>query len=272
MPTVEFMGSKFITGKSQKFDNDLRKVMDIMSKGKRRLTIKDRADLLAIYNVAYHEGGKIEGISSCDSSCANCSFCQKMIAIAEGDPTIICGHCYDLKQEQYKINALNRHSLNAIIMSVIEYDKEELCAIPLTAITRINSSGDTPNETYARNMLNLGWVNIKKANIGYWAKNIPPIVVACDAVGKPSNVVLIQSSVKIGRPAKLAPYFDYTFTVYPDKESTIAAIQRGSSPCNGMKCRVCNYKCYFKKHKGTDIAEVARIPKAEAKKINNLIK
>lgn len=251
----KFKGMTFITGISVKFDRDLKRVVELLSNGEPNA--KERLELLSIYHVAFHDDGKIEGISSCDSSCTNCEFCQSMLKAAEDDMSIICALCYDKAQEAYKIHGRNRHSLDMLIMSSVEFTESELARIPLTEITRINSSGDTPNLTYARNMIKLakvnGWVHV-----GYWAKNTGHVVRACDELGKPSNLVLIQSSVHIGKPAKLCKYFDYTFTVYPDDETTEAAIRSGSAECNGMKCKECGFKCYYGTHLATDIAEVLR--------------
>lgn len=252
---MNYKGIEFTTGISSKFDNDLGRVVEILSKGK--LTTEDRIELLTIYAPSYHDSGKIEGITSLDSSCSNCEFCKHMLKAAESDETIICGLCYDKQQEAYKKHLRNRHSLNMLIMQEIEYTETELAHVNLTKLSRINSSGDTPNETYARNMLRLAKVN-PWVQMGYWAKHTAPVIKACDAVGKPKNVTLIQSSIHIGKPAKLQRYFDYTFTVYPDKESTLKAIANGASECNGRKCRECGFKCYYGTHTGTDIAEVLR--------------
>lgn len=253
---TKLMGMTFITGISKKFDKDLYRVVEILSKEK--LTAADRLELIRIYAPAYHDSGKIEGITSCDSSCRNCQFCQKMLAAAKADPTIICGLCYDEAQEKYKLNSVNRHSLNMLIMMTVEFTEKELKMIRLTTETRINSSGDTPNVIYAKNMLRMSKVH-RDVRVGYWAKHTAPVIEACDELGKPKNVTLVQSSPRIGTPVKLAKYFDYTFTVYPDEKSVLRAIANGASPCNGMKCETCGKKCYYRKHKkGSDIAELLR--------------
>lgn len=250
-----FNGMEFTTGISKKFDRDFNRVTEILSKDVPNDA--ERMELVSIYAPAFHKDGKIEGITSCDSSCSNCGFCKAMLKAAESDPTIICGLCYDKAQEAYKIHGRNRHSLNLLIMSSMDFTETELSRIPVTDKTRVNSSGETPNAIYARNMLRIAKVN-PWTHMGYWSKNTGPVVMACDDVKKPSNVVLIQSSIHIGKPAKLNKYFDYTFTVYPDEETTLAAITNGSSPCNGKKCIECGFKCYYGTHKGTDIAEVLR--------------
>jgi len=261
---MRYRNIEFLTGKSRKFDADLYRVIEILDKG--ILTAVDRAELIRIYQSSYHDDGKIEGITSCDSSCNGCGFCQNMLEAASKDITIICGFCYDEAQERYKIHARNRHSLNLLIMMTVEFTEEELKRIPMTDLGRVNSSGETPNVTYARNMIKVVYAN-PYTDFGYWAKNTSPVIQAIDELGKPDNLKLIQSSIHIGKPAKLAKHFDYTFTVYPDEATTEAAIRNGSSPCNGMKCKSCGFKCYKGTHTGTDIAELLRTSKAKRKVI-----
>lgn len=261
-------GITFIVGISKKFDKDLRRATEILAKENK--TAEERAELLSIYAPAFHTDGKIEDITSCDSSCNGCQFCQRMLEAAREDIRIICGLCYDEAQEKYKLHSRNRHSLNMLIMSKVEFTEEELARLPLTGIVRINSSGDTPNATYARNMLRIAFAH-DGCKVGYWAKHTAPIVQACDELGKPNNLRLIQSSIFIGKPAKLARYFDNSFTVYPDEDTCSVAIANGASPCNGMKCKACGFKCYTGEHDGVDIAEVLRGANKELrKKIINL--
>ena len=256
---TEFMGCTFFVNQEKpgKLEKDLEIVKRIFDKGIENIDAGDRFALLTVYRPAFHESGKIKGITSYDSTASNCQFCQRIRQANAENILCICNGCYDLAQEQYRIEALNRHTLNMLIMMSVEFTVDELRMLPATAIDRVNSSGDTPNETYARNMLKLCYA-FPYAHFGYWAKNVLPVVKACADLGKPENLVLIQSSCLIGVPAKKAPYFDYVFTVYPDKETTEKAIADGASACNGKHCDECGYKCYFGKHEGENIAEVLR--------------
>ena len=103
-----------------------------------------------------------------------------------------------------------------------------------------------------------------------WAKNTAPVIAACDKLGKPENMILIQSSILIGKPCKLAKYFDYSFTVYKDKESINKALASGANECNGKKCKTCGYKCYMGAwEKGANIAEYLRIDEKTRKAISD---
>lgn len=243
---------------NDKIEKDLYTVMSILDKGSESLTEIDRFTLLSIYKTAYHTDGKIEGITSLDSTASNCEFCKAIRKANENNELCICNGCYDLQQESYRLAVLSRHTLNMLIMMTVEFTVDELKMLTVTPLIRVNSSGDTPNEIYARNMIKVCYA-FPFAKIGYWAKNVTPIIKACDLLGKPSNLTLIQSSCMIGKPATKAKYFDYVFTVYPDKETTEKAIAEGASSCNGKKCKDCKYKCYFGNHDGNgNIAEVLR--------------
>lgn len=267
--TIIYMNCEFTTGYSKKFDADLETVKSIFSKGIENLTHADRIKLLKIYNVAYHKSGKIEGITSYDSSATNCEFCKHCRKAAENNQNHICGNCYDYAQEHsYKgVNVRNRHSLNMLIMQTVLFTKEELAILDCTKIDRINSSGDTPNVTYAINMLNIAHVN-QFAKFAYWAKNVVAVQQAVEAVGKPENMKLVQSSCILNKPVKLAKYFDYVFTVYTNKEDVAAAVAAGAGECNGKKCADCGYKCYLNGWKdGQNIAEYLRVTKEKRAQI-----
>lgn len=273
--TIEkFMGCTFFVGSSKKFDKDLQTVKDIFSKGIENLTQADKFKLLAIYHPAYHEDGKIEGITSYDSSATNCAFCQAMRAAAGKNPAHICNFCYDHAQEHsYKgVNMLNRHTLNMLIMSTVDFTVEELAVLNCSKINRANSSGDVPNKTYAANMLKLSAAN-PYFHFALWAKNTKDVIAACDEVGKPENMTLVQSSPIINKPSKLAKYFDIVFTVYVTEEDTQEAIRNGAGECNGHKCNECGFKCYLNGwHHGQNVAEVLRTNKAHRAAIEAAIK
>lgn len=242
----------------KKFRPDLEKVAAILDKEPETITAFDRVTLLNIYKVAYHESGKIEGIFSLDSSSTNCKFCQEMREAAKNNPAHICGMCYDFAQEQFRFNVVNRHSLNLMIMKTILFTVEELKTLAAGQLVRINSSGDTENLTYAKNMINYAFAH-PFSNVAYWAKNTLPIIQACEELGKPANLILIQSSPIIGVTAKLLKFFDYVFTVYATKEAVKEAVKNGACECNGKKCKECGYSCYFGKwEKGSNIAEYLR--------------
>lgn len=255
---ISFMGCKFyVKVNAGKFEKELARVQEIFSKGFENLTHDDRLELLKLYRPAFHDSGKIEGATSLDSTAGNCEFCKQIREANKDNPDCICLHCYDRKQEKRWIDVLNRHTLNMLIMMHVEFSIEELKTLTITQITRVNSSGDTPNQTYAENMIKIAYA-FPWAKIGYWAKNVSAVIRACDKLGKPENLILVQSSYIIGFTAKKAKYFNYVFTVYKDEASTLEAIANGASECNGKKCDDCGWKCYLGTHESDNIAEVLR--------------
>lgn len=249
-------GKEFKIGESKKFDKDLETVETILNK--EELTEIDRYILLSVYQTAYHNSGKVIGTTTLDSSAHNCIFCEKMQKAAEKNPDHICNKCYDKKNESYRKYIKNRHTLNLLIMSSVRFTVKELSRLTVTNIIRINSSGDIENQIHAENMVNVAYA-FPWARVGLWTKNKKDVTAAIDKLGKPENLILVQSSPIKGRPARRAKYFDYVFTVYPDKESTEKAIAAGACSCNGKECRACGYKCYFGTwEKGANIAEVLR--------------
>lgn len=262
---IEYMGIEFVVEYSKKFDKDLATVMAILDKGIENLTHADRVALLRVYRPAWHDSGKIEGITSYDSSATACDFCRNCRRAAEGKADHICGYCYDYAQEHsFKgVNVRNRHSLNMLIMQSVEFTREELELLECSKIDRVNSSGDTPNVTYAVNMLNIAHVN-PMAHFAYWAKNVLAVQKAVEKVGKPQNMTLVQSSCILNKAVKLAEYFDIVFTVYTTKEAVDEALANGAGECNGKKCQDCGYKCYLNGWtSGQNVAEYLRVNKAQ---------
>ena len=255
----EFMNCTFFLGASSKFDKDLETVKRILSKDPESITAAERFQLIMIYQTSYHDSGKIEGIMSFDSSCHGCPFCNDARRAAANDPTIICRYCYDHKQEETRVNVINRHQLNMLIMSTVEFTEEELSLVPVSVLNRVNSSGDCPNEIYAVNMLRLSGLHLS-VNFAMWAKNAKPVQAACERIGKPDNMTLIYSSMRINHVCAIPKWFDHVFVVAADKESVKRFLALpNAGECNGKKCRECGYKCYTKAWKtGTVIIEYLR--------------
>ena len=70
------------SGKPGKIEKDALAIKAILDKGIENLTHVDRLALLRIYNVAYHESGKIENIFSLDSTANKCASMLKRMRIA----------------------------------------------------------------------------------------------------------------------------------------------------------------------------------------------
>ena len=245
-----------------------RTAAEILEKGD-AMTADDRRALLAIVNVAYHDSGKIEGCWSVDG-CACCEFCQRMISAAEHNVLMICGACY-AAADAWKEAAWRRHTLNARILSSVLFTAEELTALHIDGPRcRFNEDGDTVNVIHGRNLLRIAETR-PETWFGYWYKNKPAVEEALHAEGYhsretlPANVRFIHSSALIGFPAAETWFDDGIFTVYPDAETTAAAIAGGAWECNGRRCRDCGYHCYMmqRRPRAMHIAEVLRAGKTK---------
>lgn len=253
------------TGKPGKIEKDALAIKAILEKGIENLTHADKLALLRIYNVAYHESGKIEEIFSLDSTASNCSFCKQMRKYAETHSDCICAYCYDIGQEKYKIASLARHTLNLIIMANVEFTVEELQTLPGNGNVRVNSSGDAPNVTYAENMIKYALAH-SFANVAIWSKNAFAYIKACKKYGKPGNVTMIYSSPFVNKIVPCPAYFDFVFCVFSDEKAIENALANGAGECNGKKCKECGFKCYNKAWKNSGKAVVAEILRGKLKK------
>lgn len=235
----------------------------LLAKGN-AMTAADRAALLSLVNVAYHDSGKIEGVYSVDG-CACCDFCQGMIKAAADNVLIICGACY-AAADAWKEAAWRRHALNARILSSVLFTAEELKALQINGTRcRYNEDGDTVNETHARNLLRIAETR-PAVRFGYWYKNSAAVQAGLYAEGirtreqLPVNIRFVHSSPLIGFPVRACWFDDAIFTVFPDAETTAAAIAAGAWECNGRRCRACGYECYLsvRRPEPVHVAEVLR--------------
>lgn len=243
------------------------KAAAIIAKGD-DMTTADRLTLLSLVNVKLHEeGSKIADIFSIDSTAA-CEFCTAMRRSAEDNVLMICRYCY-AAADSWKEAAWRRHKLNALILSTVLFSREELATLAIGALCRFNEDGDTVNETMARNYIRIG-LSHPNTRFGYWYKNKPAVESGLKAEGftsrdqLPENIRFIHSSALIGFEARPAWFDDAIFTVFPDAETTEAAIAAGAHECNGRKCRACGFTCYLmhRRPEPLYIAEVLRCSKA----------
>ena len=250
--------------RKNKLLRDLSVALPLLSRVEAGEVLKDyeRFTLLRMIGVSYHDDGKIAGIASVDSSARGCEFCVMMQAAAaelaaRGCDDHICGRCYATRGRFLLADITDRHSLTMAILSMVEFSIDDFKTLGLVGLVRINSDGDVRNDLHALNLLRMVMAS-PFARFAWWAKNIMPIIRACDALGKPDNLTLIASSPMIGRAVRLPRYFNYTFTVYRPADLP-AALAAGAGACNGAKCAACGFRCYVGGwDRGANIAEKLR--------------
>ena len=191
--------------------------------------------------------GKMKNIPSVSTSCLNNPICQKRMQDGES----VCAHCFAAATlARYTACGAAAESntvlLNDSVLPVSMLPKFK----PGVKIARIESFGDVASETQAINYANMARNN-PGVVFAWWTKNTPIVAKAFDAVGKPKNVILIESSPKVNTPVTpSSPYVDKVFTVYDDE--TIAR-DHVRINCGARSCDSCR-RCY-KKTTAKNIAE-----------------
>lgn len=188
--------------------------------------------------VSDNMSGKMESIPSISTSCLANPFCLQRMK--DGDS--ICAHCFaETTLNRYKDCGKNMLS-NTYLLTESILDLDLLPKFPNVRIVRIESFGDVANVTQAINYCNLCKVN-PLVTFAWWSKNVAIIAKAFDMVGKPKNVILIESSPKVNeKKTASSHYVDKVFTVY-SKEYIIE--NNLDINCGARCCATCG-RCYRK--------------------------
>ncbi len=182
--------------------------------------------------------GKMKGISSIGTSCANNPHC---IARRQNGESV-CSKCYAATYMKMR-NALKDHlEGNAKILSTRILADNELPVIT-DPIFRFESFGDIYNAFHLTN-----YVNICKKNpntrFALYTKNtwILDEVFNKNGIKKPNNLSIVVSSPLLNKPIKLCRerwLVDHVFTVYDKKyiAENDVAINCGAKNC--LSCQIC---------------------------------
>jgi hypothetical protein len=185
--------------------------------------------------VSDYMSGKMFGIPSISTSCLVNPICQKRMKDGES----ICAHCFaEATLSRYKAAGQNAES-NYHLLTESVLPLEMLPVFCNVALVRIESFGDVANVTQAINYANICKVN-PSVHFAWWSKNMSIIKKAFDIVGKPQNVIMVESSEKLNvAKAPSTEYVDKVFTVYDAKtiESENININCGARCC--ATCRRC---------------------------------
>lgn len=182
--------------------------------------------------------GKMSGIPSISTSCLANPICLKRML--DGDS--ICSHCFaETTLNRYKDTG--KAMLNNTYLLTESILPESMLPVFLNVlIVRIESFGDVANVTQAINYCNICRKN-PLVTFAWWTKNVNIVSKAFDLVGKPDNVILVESSPKVNKEIKpSSKYVDKTFTVF-SKEYIIA--NNIDINCGSRCCATCR-RCYSK--------------------------
>lgn len=182
--------------------------------------------------------GKMKGISSIGTSCANNPHC---IARRQNGESV-CSKCYAATYMKMRDALKNRLEENAKILSTRILADDELPVIA-DSVFRFESFGDIYNATHLTNYVNICKKN-PNTSFALYTKNawILDEVFNKNGTKKPSNLSIVVSSPLLNKPIKLGNEFwfvDHIFTVYDKKyiAENDVAINCGAKNCLG--CQIC---------------------------------
>lgn len=186
--------------------------------------------------------GKMEGINSIGTSCANNPFCIKRRE--NGDS--ICAHCYAETYMKMRPALKKRLEANAEILTTRMLENRELPFIN-SHLFRFESFGDLYNETHLENYIQICLHN-SFTQFGLWTKNIWILndVFEKKGIAKPDNMSIVVSSPLLNKQMELDRekfwFVDHIFTVYDKNfiETNNICINCGAKNC--LRCSVCYFK------------------------------
>ena len=176
--------------------------------------------------------GKMAGVPSISTSCLCNPICQQRMK----DGNSVCAHCFaENTLSRYKAAGVAMESNYKLLTDTV-LPLELLPVFCNVSIARIESFGDLANMTQAINYANICRVN-PSVRFAWWTKNAAILKKAFDIVGKPENVVIIESAPKLDTEIKPSnEYIDKTFTVYTKADESFIN-------CGARCCATCR-RCY----------------------------
>ena len=214
-----------------------------MSKAKKTVVINEKEYIVKKSKFCINESpvhvsdsmsGKMTGIPSISTSC----LCNPICIQRMKDGNSVCSHCFaEATLSRYKdcgkAMESNYNLLNDSVLPI-----EYLPVFGNVQIARIESFGDIASVTQAINYANICKVN-PSVRFAWWTKNASILKKAFDIVGKPENVVIIESAPLLNKEIKKSnEYIDKTFTVFSKEDGN--CINCGSRKC--FSCQVCYRK------------------------------
>jgi len=183
--------------------------------------------------------GKMKGIDSIGTSCANNPFCIKRRE--NGDS--VCSHCYAATYMKMRKSLQEHLEENAKVLTTRLLTGNE---VPVTNanIMRFESFGDLYNATHLANYVMICERN-PYTNFGLWTKNVWVLdeLFNKNGVKKPDNLSIVVSSpmmnVTLDLDMNTHWYTDHIFTVYDKKhiDDNNVNVNCGSRSC--LECQRC---------------------------------
>lgn len=196
-------------------------------------------DTNAVY-ISENMSGKMSGILAISTLCTINPRCIARMKSGEN----VCKHCFAAATTaRYK--SLREHlEENTRTLSAGIIPDENLPRFKKTvSIVRFEAFGDLVNVAHARNYLRIATIN-PHVKFALWTKN-PDILADAIAIdGKPANMMVIQSALKLDTPEPpFADFVDKVFTVYRPETIDRENIEIN---CGARDCAGCA-ECYLDK-------------------------
>ena len=204
-------------------------------------------------------GSKMEGVPSISTCCLSNPACLARMRMGEA----VCAQCFansllSIRNGLKLTTTRNYHILNTSVIKkapMIKWTRKML-QINHTRIVRIESFGDVASVQQAINYIRIAQAN-PDCNFAAWTKNLWFWVQAFRKVGKPKNLTLVFSSLRINEisaiPEWAREWVDHRFTVFTKEFLDAHGM---CSNCAGISCASCQ-KCY-RNDTDFDIIEILR--------------
>ena len=186
--------------------------------------------------------GKMKGINSIGTSCANNPYCIKRRENGES----VCSHCYAATYMKMRKSLKERLEENAqIITKRLLKDNE----IPVTNanVFRFESFGDLYNSTHLANYVLIAERN-PNTKFALWTKNtwILDELFNKNNVKKPGNLSIVVSSPRLNKQTIINKdkfwFVDHIFTVYDKKFIAENNIDVNCGAKNCLGCQICYHR------------------------------
>ena len=183
--------------------------------------------------------GKMKGINSISTSCANNPNC---IARRQNGESV-CFKCYAATYMKMRSNLQRRLEYNAVMLSTKIIADEELPIIA-DSVFRFESFGDLYNAIHLQNYVNICKKN-PNTNFALYTKNTWILDEVFNEIGiaKPDNLSIVVSSPLLNKPIELDKekfwFVNHIFTVYDKNFITENNVDINCGARNCFGCQIC---------------------------------
>lgn len=208
----------------------------------KKVTLSNAKKEIGLHFTTNHSG-KMEGMLSLSTCCANNETCKRRAAVKGS----ICSHCYAMRQMKVYKNMIGCLTKNFDVLSssVIPVDRMPILNC---LVFRFESFGDLGNVNQVKNYFNLCYKN-PNVRFALWTKNLWFVKQAIeDGYEKPSNLTIVFSAmfvnqiIKLDRIKAAFPFVDKVFQVFDNEyiENNDIVINCGANNC--FTCQKCYHK------------------------------